>query len=122
MLVSLSSGNGASGIAASLSYAALSGIGFTPKTTLLLVLVVPLAEIVAFFFVQESNAITSDSMSTTALVDENGPTIESFTMTFSEKWRYLPKLIKYFIPLLILCLCQYIINQMVSSTSQHRIF
>lgn len=106
-----------SGVAASLSYAALSDIGFTPKTTLLLMLVVPLIEFVAFLFIHESHATdssTSDALSTTALIDQSDSSTETSSMTPSEKWQYLPKLMKYFIPLLITALCEYIINQMVN--------
>lgn len=116
-----SSGIGASGVAAALSYAALTDVGFTPKTTLILMLVVPLVELVAFSFIKETNAIdlpTSDSSSTASLIDDStdggGTTTETPPMTFSEKREYLPKLMIYFIPLLINYICEYLINQMVS--------
>lgn len=122
LLLAFSSGIGASGVAASLSYAALTDIGFTPKTTLYLMLIVPLMELVAFLFINESNAIslsTSDSASTTSLIDDGSGGTESNTeassMTLSEKRQYLPKLMKYFTPLMINYISEYIINQMVNS-------
>lgn len=122
LLLAFSSGIGASGVAASLSYAALTDIGFTPKTTLYLMLIVPLMELVAFLFINESNAIslsTSDSASTTSLIDDGsggtGSDTEASSMTLSEKWQYLPKLLKYFTPLCVNYICEYIINQMVNS-------
>lgn len=121
LLLACSSGIGASGVAASLSYAALIDVGFTPKITLYLMLVVPLVELVAFLFITESNAISSptpDSSSTTSLIDDctdgNGTTTETPPMTFSEKREYLPKLMKYFIPLFINYVLEYEINQMVN--------
>lgn len=123
LLLALSSGIGASGVAASISYASLIDVGFTPKITLVLMLVVPLLELVGFLCITETNAldlsITSDSSSTTALIDDStdgcGTTTDTQPMTFSEKRQYLPKLLKYFTPLLINYICEYLINQMVSS-------
>lgn len=122
ILLACSSGIGASGVAASVSYAALTDVGFTPKITLILMLVVPLVELVAFLFIAETNAIdlaTSDSSSTTSLIDDSTDGCRTDTetqpMTFSEKRQYLPKLIPYFTPLLVNYICEYLINQMVSS-------
>lgn len=114
-----STGGGASGVAASLSYAALTDIGITPKTTLYLMLSVPLVEIIFFLFIKESNATeesTFDSLSTTSLIDSgvSGTDTEIPSMSFSEKMQYLPKLMKYFGPLCVNFMCQYIVNQMVS--------
>lgn len=123
LLLAFSSGLGASGVAASLSYAALVGVGCKPKITLCLMLVFPLLEIVAFLFIRESNAIESSTIDpssatsligdstnasgTTATIDETAP------MTFSEKKQYLPKLAKYFIPLSISHVCKGVMVQMV---------
>lgn len=117
LLMAYASGGGASGVAASLSYAALIDVGFTPKTTLYLMLIVPLAELVSFLFINETNALASNSSSTTSLIEDgSGDTIaaEAPSMTLSEKWQYLPKLIKYFNPLLINYICEFVINQMVN--------
>lgn len=123
ILLANSSGVGASGVAAAFSYAALSDVGFTPKTLLLLMIVVPLLQIMAFLFIKESNAIEltiSDSLSTESLIDDctddtSVATSDASPMTASEKWQYLPKLTKYMIPMLINCLFEYCIYQMVSS-------
>lgn len=122
ILIAYSSGVGASGVAAALSYAALTDVGFTPKTTLLLMLVVPLIQFVAFLFIRETsatNSSSSDSSSTAPLIDESASATEDRPLTLSEKWKYLPKLMKYFIPLMINCLCEYVVNQMVSSIPFH---
>lgn len=117
-----SSGIGASGVPAALSYAALSDIGISSSIILLLMIVIPLLQIVAFLFIKESNATElpiSDTSSNTSLIDEYideaSTTSDSPPMTLTEKWQYLPKLTKYFVPLLINCLCEYVITQMVRS-------
>lgn len=123
ILVAFLTGAGASGVAGSLIYAALSDVGFTPKTTLLLMLVVPLVEFASFLFIKESNTVESsafDSSSTISLIDDDpdstsGAMSEATPMSLTEKRQYLPKLTKYFVPLLIACLCEYTISQMVGS-------
>lgn len=117
LLLAYSTGGGASGVAASLCYAALTDVGFTPKITLCLMLIVPLLEFVAFLFIRETNAINL-SVSTTSLIDgstvESATTTQTPTTTLSEKMQYLPNLMVYFIPLLINYICEFIINQLVS--------
>lgn len=112
------SGSGLSGLAAALSYAALSDIGFSPDFTLLLMLVIPLLQLVAFLLIKEPNNLdlfTSVSESTTSLIDDrieqSDTTAETSLLNISEKLQYAPKLLKYFIPLLINFFCEYIINQ-----------
>lgn len=121
LLLALSSGGGASRVAACLIYAALIDVvGLKPKTTLFMMLIFPLVEFVAFLFIKESNAIdlsTTDSLSTTSLIDDSTdtsrPATEAPSLTFAEKRQYLPKLIKYFIPLLICHICKHFIVQLV---------
>lgn len=112
------SGSGLSGLAAALSYAALSDIGFSPKFTLLLMLVIPLLQLVAFLLIKEPNnrdLFASGSESTTSLIDDrmeqSDTTGETTLLNISEKLRYSPKVLKYFIPLLINFCCEYTINQ-----------
>lgn len=121
--MAFSSGGGASGVVASLSYAALTDAGLKPKTTIYFMIIIPLVELVAFLFITESDAInltTSDSSSTTSLIDSGDSSArrtsatETLSMTFSEKRQHLPKLMKYFIPLLISHINKCIIVQMVS--------
>lgn len=121
ILIAHSSGEGASEVVASLSYATLTDAGLKPKTTLYLMLIIPLVELVAFLFISESNAINSsvsDSSSTASLIEgDSGASradTEVSSMTLSEKRQYLPKLLKYFNPLLISHICKCIIVQLVS--------
>lgn len=124
------------------------GAGLTPKTTLLLMLIAPALEAMAFWgilrhnnhiFVDEtasasnSRRVTSTDSPTqsidskTAVVakeetDENGPEgaldmernsaeeLEPLT-DFKSKLRYIPKLLVYMVPLTLVYLLEYFINQ-----------
>lgn len=119
ILVSYSSGSGLSGVIASSFYAALCLIGFTPTTALYLTLVVPLMGLVAFLSIKKSNVTNSSPL----LDDETGENdsnimecpndTEAPPMSLLEKWRYLPKLSIFFVPILINCLLEYMIGQTV---------
>lgn len=118
IILAWASGSGLSGLAAALSYAALSDIGFTPKFTLLLMLIIPLLQLVAFLLIKEPNnqdLFASSSESTTSLIDdsiERSDTAgETSLLNISEKLQYSPKVLKYFAPLLINFFCEYLINQ-----------
>lgn len=118
IILAWASGSGISGLAAALSYAALSDIGYSPEFTLLLMLVIPLLQLVAFLLIKEPNnrdLFASGSESTTSLLDddrfEQSDTAREATLNISEKLRYSPKVLKYFTPLLINFFCEYTINQ-----------
>lgn len=120
-----SSGSGFSGLAAALSYAALSDIGFTPYTTLLLMLIIPLLQLIAFLLIKEPNTVDlfiENSESTASLIDDcidqRDATTDTTLLNMSEKLRYAPKLLKYFVPLLINFFCEYLINQGLVSRTQ----
>lgn len=101
-------------MAASFFYAALCDIGFTPKTLLFLMLIVPLVGLVAFSYIKESNITRPASLLDDETGDNDSITSEAPPMSLSEKWRYLPKLSVYFIPILINCLFEYMVGQTVS--------
>lgn len=119
IILAWASGSGISGLIASLTYAALSDIGFTPYTTLLLMLIIPLLQLLAFLLIKEPNNVdlftTTSSASTTSLMDdrinESDTIAETSLSNISEKLSYSPKMLKYFIPLMINFFCEYVINQ-----------
>lgn len=124
IILAWASGSGLSGLAAALSYAALSDIGFTPSFTLILMLVIPLLQLIAFLMIKEPNHVDlsiSNSESTTSLIDdrpnESSRAAETRLLNMSEKLRYSPKLLKYFLPLMVNFFCEYIINQGLVSGS-----
>lgn len=130
IILAWASGSGLSGLAAALSYAALSDVGFTPDTTLLLMLIIPLLQLIAFLMIIEPNTVdlfTSNSESTTSLIDDHhyqsNEAPETTLLDISEKLRYSPKLLKYFLPLMINFFCEYIINQgLVSRFSPSKMY
>lgn len=115
------SGSGASGLTGALSYTTLIDAGFSPKSTLLLMLLVPLVFIIAFYSIKEKNNanvstfIPEASSSTTSLLDDSlqqsTEIVEESSLNFSQKILYIPKLLKYFIPMIINYLCEYTMNQ-----------
>lgn len=117
IILAWASGSGLSGLAAALSYAALSDIGFTPKFILLLMLIIPLLQLVAFLLIKEPNnrdLFASSSEATTSLIDdsmEQSVTDGETLLNISEKLRYSPKVLKYFFPLSLNFFCEFIINQ-----------
>lgn len=79
-------------------------------------LVVPLVGLAAFFFIKESNITNSPQLLDDEIdeVDENDShSSEVPEMSLAEKWRYLPKLTKYFVPMLICSLLDYMTGQTV---------
>lgn len=136
-----SSGTGGAGIAGSLSYAVMIGAGLTPKTTLLLMLIAPVLEAIAFWGILRHNnhihvdensssskrpsTVTNGSSAGTNSRDQvsekagadmeqsypsDGSELEPLT-GFKSKMRYVPKLLIYMVPLTLVYLLEYFINQ-----------
>lgn len=129
MVSTWSSGTGGAGIIGSVSYAGLTAIGLTPMNTLLIMLIVPAIEAVAFWIVlrkptkvlidpsiskeKEIDSVASKddlegstSTSTTPLNEDEKPLIG-----FKQKLNYVPSLLKFIIPLTLVYLFEYFINQ-----------
>ncbi|XP_052865627.1 battenin [Anopheles cruzii] len=110
-----SSGTGGAGIAGSLSYTGLTELGLTPKTTILIMLVVPALEAVAFWVL-----LRHKDTSKPALPEEaQGKEIDYSTLpeeerpleNWNQRLRYIPSLFIYMIPLILVYLLEYFINQ-----------
>lgn len=113
-----SSGTGAAGVAGALTYAGLIYIGFSPKSTLLLMLIVPLMQLITFcFLLQEPNGVwttLSNASSITSIVEHTNTEQDTLIvqpLTITEKLQYFPKMLKYVLPLFAVYLCEYLINQ-----------
>lgn len=110
---------GAAGVGGALSYAFLINIGFSPKSTLLLMLLVPFIQFISFFVVlKESNddsTISSITSSTTSLIHhtsaDDGVAIIQPPLNIKQKLEYLPNMMKYVLPLFAVYVCEYFINQ-----------
>lgn len=119
MISAWSSGTGAAGVAGSLTYAALIYIGFTPKETLLLMLIIPLMQLVSFALILKEphriGLLSSSASSSTSLIDhtiiDDVTTIAAPPLTFQQKIKYAPKILKYVLPLLAVYVSEYFINQ-----------
>ncbi|XP_031627293.1 battenin [Contarinia nasturtii] len=111
-----SSGTGGAGIFGSFSYAALISMGVTPVNTILIMLSVPLIEGAAFWFLlRDPRSIPKRDSETefSAAVDDQETGVENKkeTLSLGDKIRYLPSLLKYMIPISLVYLFEYFINQ-----------
>lgn len=109
------SGTGLAGVLGALSYAGLVALGSKPKLTFLLMLFVPFVQLLSFFviLVEPRSEITNNADETRPLISQpNHPTI-----SFAQKLKCIPNLMKYVVPLSIEFLCEYLINQGLVSIS-----
>lgn len=126
-----SSGTGAAGLFGAFTYTALIAIGITASKTMLLMLIVPLLQALAFFVLLRCptrNCIprsSNSSVASTASIVDDTTYYTSFDapnpghlldnphqplLGFRNKIRYLPKLLQYILPLFFVYLCEYFIN------------
>lgn len=118
VIMAWASGTGAAGVTGSLSYTALLLIGFTPKATLLLMLLVPTIQLITFLFILKEPSTRlpslSSASSTTSLIDhtiDEDISIAQQPLSFAQKIQYFPNILKYVLPLFAVYLCEYFINQ-----------
>ncbi|XP_008328819.1 battenin isoform X2 [Cynoglossus semilaevis] len=129
-----SSGTGGAGVAGSFLYSGLTQVGLSPRVTLLIMLVVPVAMLVSYFFLlaappslpqwrsreREYTAVTSEERQ--GLMDQSeqeewdkahpgSEVISSGPLTFSEKLVVIRGLLKFTIPLSLVYFAEYFINQ-----------
>lgn len=126
-----SSGTGAAGLFGAVTYAGLLAIGMAAEKTMLLMLIVPLIQALAFFALlrrptRNCRPRTSNSSiaSTASIVDDptyytsiDAPNPGHLLDTCNQplhgirnKLRYIPNLFQYILPLLTVYLCEYFIN------------
>ncbi|XP_076047498.1 CLN3 lysosomal/endosomal transmembrane protein, battenin isoform X2 [Oratosquilla oratoria] len=106
-----SSGTGGAGVFGALSYAGLTAIGLTPRATVFSMLVVPIIMSLNFWVVLEhprgKRCCSRNHSYSQELQLEH---LES-SLTLKEKFRYVPRLLKFMIPLGIVYIGEYLINQ-----------
>lgn len=123
MISTWSSGTGGAGVFGSFSYAALISLGVSPVNTMCMMLVVPFIEGLTFWLLLRSPCAIpkndSEISFTTSFVrsftrsddiecaDDNSET----KFSFGDKIRYMPSLLKYMVPFLMVFLFEYFINQ-----------
>lgn len=120
-----SSGTGGAGIFGSFSYAALISLGVSSVNTMLLMLSVPLIEGAAFWLLLRKPCnITkrnADTEFNSAADQETGVENKQMTMSLGDKIRYMPSLLKYMVPLGLVYLFEYFINQGLVCITNHTI-
>ena len=137
------SGTGAAGVTGALTYAALISFGFSSKESLLLMLIVPVVQTLAFFVLLRTpdgsvpsphNAIASDGANEPMLTendynDDSDTSVPPQSRTSDEvplagivdKLKYIPRLFKYILPLFTVYICEYFINQGLVSALDARL-
>lgn len=112
-----SSGTGGAGVIGSISYTGLTALGLTPKTTMLVMLVVPAIESVSFWLMLRHKDTSKDSVDQTS--EDGKPKVDYSTLPENERpletWRskiaFIPSLSIFIIPLILVYLFEYFINQ-----------
>lgn len=113
-----SSGTGGAGVIGALSYTGLTALGLSPKATMLVMLVVPTIEAIAFWLLLRHKD-TSQTPPEANPEDEKPQPIDYNTLPENERplqnWKqkinYIPSLFIYMIPLILVYLFEYFINQ-----------
>uniref|UniRef100_A0A0K2UKR4 Battenin n=1 Tax=Lepeophtheirus salmonis TaxID=72036 RepID=A0A0K2UKR4_LEPSM len=130
-----SSGTGAAGIAGATTYAFMTGLGISSRTTLLCMLVVPLIMAFTFWFVVYPKAHQNQTASTLGYeslglfdvrsdpdssdVEEEEDVLrfhipsnnQARELNFRARLSYVPELLKYMLPLGIVYFFEYLVNQ-----------
>nr|XP_033802262.1 battenin isoform X2 [Geotrypetes seraphini] len=123
-----SSGTGGAGIFGALSYLGLTWSGFSPRHTLLVMLVIPFIMLCSYFLLLihplsvprwKWHTPSWTSLGTTydrqPLMDQDGCArhrgVGSHSLTFSERVCIIPRLLKYMLPLSVVYFAEYFINQ-----------
>ncbi|CAF0873839.1 unnamed protein product [Brachionus calyciflorus] len=110
------SGTGAAGLIGSFGYAALTSLGLNPKTTILIMLFIPV--IMALSYIALPNVDFAKSRIYAEIESDNESNNESQVVnstngevSFESKLKMIPPLLKYMIPLFLVYFAEYFINQ-----------
>ncbi|XP_017010038.2 battenin [Drosophila takahashii] len=105
-----SSGTGGAGVIGSLSYASLRSLDFSPRDTMLIMLIFPAIEAFAFWLLLRRPQVdilpVTTVESTEVLINDEKPLVG-----FKEKFFYIKHLFKYMLPLCLVYFFEYFINQ-----------
>ncbi|XP_058462301.1 battenin [Malaya genurostris] len=110
-----SSGTGGAGVIGALSYTGLTKLGLTPKATMLVMLVVPAIEAGCFWLLlrHRDSSIAPDNAEEVTMKEDYRtlPEDERPLLDWRQKINYIPSLFIYMIPLVLVYLFEYFINQ-----------
>lgn len=116
MISTWSSGTGGAGIFGALSYSVLRNIGLSNKQTLLVMICVPFVEALVFFLLLRKPLSIDEQIAERQknLQQQEQTDVEadvSALVTFKQKILFIPQLLKYMVPLTLVYLFEYFINQ-----------
>lgn len=113
-----SSGTGGAGVFGAISYSLLRSFGLSNQQTLLVMIAVPVLKGITFFVLLRKPIARGrllQKASRESLVDHHAvdclDTLASPLLSFKEKMKYIPALFIYLIPLTLVYLFKYFINQ-----------
>lgn len=104
-----SSGTGGAGVLGALSYSVLTQMNLTPRTTLLVMISVPILEALAFYILlrHPTEIVKMEKKEDDPVVGAD----EQPLVGFKEQVQYFPSLLKYIVPLVLVYVFEYFINQ-----------
>ncbi|RNA16684.1 Battenin [Brachionus plicatilis] len=114
------SGTGAAGLIGSFGYAALTSIGLTPSTTILLMMFIPVLMALSYVALPTvdfaKSRVYSELDTDSEERDTNEPNVENNLGSVNhgslrDKFKLLPPLLKFMIPLFLVYFAEYFINQ-----------
>ncbi|XP_069591031.1 battenin isoform X1 [Ranitomeya imitator] len=119
-----SSGTGGAGILGALSYLGLTAAGLSPRSSLLVMLIIPALLLISYFVLLvppsslprwkfPASYISSDRSDERPLLDGPSPRVSgtSSHRTMADKWKIVRSLLKYMLPLSLVYFAEYFINQ-----------
>ncbi|XP_041350083.1 battenin-like [Gigantopelta aegis] len=108
-----SSGTGGAGIFGSLVYAGFTAIGFSPRNSVLVQVIVPVIMLLCFLFMlrKPEPVISEDSDSVVLLHEDKQKNHTEAKLTVRQKLQLVLPLLKYILPLLTVYFAEYFINQ-----------
>ena len=109
-----SSGTGGAGIVGAISYALLRAVGLNNQQTLLVMITVPVLEGLMFFGLLRSPKPLDERLADQKKSEEDLDNVEENIEPlngFKEKMKYIPSLFIFMIPLSLVYLLEYFINQ-----------
>ncbi|KAK3799217.1 hypothetical protein RRG08_054344 [Elysia crispata] len=108
-----SSGTGGAGVLGAVAYAGLTSVGLSARTSLIIMVSIPVLMMVTYLFILTSPALPTkkadDDEDTSALLGGSGE--KQLMLTFKEKLCLIPGLFKYMVPLTLVYFAEYFINQ-----------
>ena len=111
-VATFASGTAASGIMASFIYAGVTSLGMRPKVAIMLIFITIFISIISFWFVlklPQQLELVSGGPELSVL--KNAGQDQSGSLTLKEKFKLLPPLVQYLVPLFLTYLLTYLTNQ-----------